>query len=75
MCMLGRNTVVVSVYFYADVIWCYLFDSTPFIMPDGCIVLIQFIFYVLVVKYLFCLFCVTEFYVLLAVHPGMTLGI
>ena len=29
---------------YAGVSWCYLFDSTGFIIPDGSIVLIQFIF-------------------------------
>jgi len=42
--------------FYADVVWDYLLDSTGFIIPDSCIVLVQFCFDILVFVYLFCFF-------------------
>jgi hypothetical protein len=43
--------------FYADVVWDYLLDSTGyFIIPDSCIVLLQFCFDILVFVCLFCLF-------------------
>jgi hypothetical protein len=45
-----------------------------FFIPDGCIVLIQFHFDVLVFVYLFWLFSNAEFYVLLTVHLDAILG-
>jgi len=36
--------------------------------PDGCIILIQFYLGVLVLVYLLCLFCITNFDILLTVH-------
>ena len=45
--------------------------STCFVEPDGCIIFIQFCFDCLVKIYLFCLFCSTNVYVLLTVHPNI----
>jgi hypothetical protein len=45
-----------------------------FVIPDGCIVLVQHSFDVLVFIHLFCLFCIVKFYILLAVHRVMILG-
>jgi hypothetical protein len=64
---------VVSIYFYADVTRHYLFHYTRFIIPDGCIVLIQFCFHVLVFVYLFCLFSNAKFYISLTVQLGIIL--
>ena len=47
---------------------------TGFTIPDDCIILIQFYFDVLVLIYLFCLFCITNFDVLLTVHLSITLA-
>ena len=41
--------------------WEGALDSTSYIIPDGCIVLLQFSFDILVLNCLFCLFCFTEF--------------
>jgi len=43
---------------------------TCFVIPDGCIVLIQFCFDVLVFVYLFFLFSNAKFCILLTVHLG-----
>jgi hypothetical protein len=59
---------VVSFYIYADVAGSYLFHSTCFVIADGCIVLIQFYFDVLVFVYWFCFFSNAEFNVLLTVQ-------
>ena len=63
----------VTIYSYIDVSWCYLFNPTSFIIPDGCIFLIQFYFDVFLLIYLFCLFCITNFYVFLTVHLSIIL--
>jgi hypothetical protein len=55
-----RALWVVSIYFYADVAGSYLFHSTCFVIPDGCIVLIQFYFDVLVFVCLLCFFSDAE---------------
>ena len=47
---------VISIYFYVDIARSYLFHSTYFVKPDGCIFLIQFYFDVLLFVYLVCLF-------------------
>jgi hypothetical protein len=52
----------------------YSFHSACFVIPDGCIVLIQFCVDVLVFVYLFCLFCIAKLYILLTVHFAMILG-
>ena len=52
----------------------YLFQSACLIIPDGCIVLVQFCFDVFVFVYLCCLFCIAKFYILLTVHHVMILG-
>ena len=36
-------------------------DSACFVIPDCCVILIQFYFGVLILVYLFCLFCITYF--------------
>jgi hypothetical protein len=51
-----------------------LFRSTYFVIPDGCIVLIQFYFDVLVFVCLFCLCNNAEFYILLTVHLDVILA-
>jgi len=51
----------------------YMFHSTCFIVPDGCIVLVQFCFDVLVFVYLFCLFNNAKFYISFTVHLGLIL--
>ena len=43
-------------------------DSAGFVIPDGCITLIQFYLDVLVLVWLLCLFCITNVDVLLTVH-------
>ena len=48
--------------------------NSHFIIPDGCIVLVQFCFDVLVFLSLCCLFCIAKFYILLTVHHVMILG-
>jgi hypothetical protein len=69
-CVLGSLALwVVTVYFYADVADSHLFHSTCFVVPDGCIVLVQFCFDILVFVYLLCLISSAEFYILLTVHP------
>jgi len=45
-----------------------MFNPAGFVIPDGCITLIQFYLDVLLLVYLLCLFCITNFYVLLTVH-------
>jgi len=50
-----------------------LFNPAGFVIPDGCIILIQFYLGVLVLMYLLCLFCVTNFDVLLTVHLNVIL--
>jgi hypothetical protein len=58
---------------YADVTRSYLFLSTCFVIPSGCVVLIQFCFDVLLFVYLFYLFGNAEFYILLAMHLDVIL--
>ena len=43
-------------------------DSAGFVISDGCITLKQFYLCVIVLMYLLCLFCITNFVVLLTVH-------
>jgi len=50
-------------------------DCTGFVIPDCCIIIIKFYLGVLVMMYLFCLFCITNFYVLLTVHLSVILVI
>ena len=45
-----------------------LFNPAGFVIPAGCITLIQFYLGVLILVYLLCLFCITNFDVLLNVH-------
>jgi len=45
-----------------------LFNPAGFVISDGCITLIQFYLGVLVIVYLLCLFCITNFDVLLMVQ-------
>jgi len=44
-----------------------MFNPVGFVIPDSCIILIQFYLGVLVLMYLLCLFCITNFDVLLTV--------
>ena len=48
-------------------------DCAGFVIPEGCITLIQFYVGVLVLVYLLCLFCITNFNVLLTVHLSIIL--
>jgi len=48
-------------------------NSTSLVIPDGCIILIQGYFDVLVLIHLVCLLCITDFYVLLTVHLSIIL--
>jgi len=48
-----------------------LYSLWYLVIPDGCITLIQFYLGVLVLVYLLCLFCITNFDILLTVHLNM----
>ena len=50
-------------------------ESERFVIPDGCITLIQFYLGVLVLMNLLCLFCISNFDVLLTVHLSIILAI
>jgi len=50
-------------------------DSAGFVIPDGCITLVQFYLGVIVLMYLLCLLCITNFDVLLTVHLSIILVI
>jgi len=52
-----------------------LFNPASFVIPDGCIILTQFYLGVLVLMYLLCLFCITNFDILLNVHLSIILTI
>ena len=59
---------------YVNIANAYLFQYACLIIPDGCIVLIQFCFEFLIFIYFCCLFCIAKFYILMTVHHVIILG-
>ena len=60
-------------HFHVGISWCYLPCSACFVVPDRCVVLVQYYFCVLILVNRVCLFCIMQFDVFSTVHHSIEL--